>query len=597
MIPKKPLPYSDEFSSAEEYVDALLDFTHNDDRFQMLAGGVHLLDFFTGERSLFEMSLPEDWQKYILARDSMSFVNALLRDDHDSLPEDERPPPSLAEYIRNVRRLYLRREYAPQRKVPQLSREVAVGMKTKKVHEVSNFADYVDRLADDISTQYGKDITHLVDFGSGQNYLGRTLALPPYNKHVIAVEGREHNIAASRDLDVKVGLATREKVHRNKKVWMQVVDSQAPEGAPAPRAKYRAAKGVEVEVAPDVDLRPTKELGADYIREPGKGTVSYVMSRLENGDLTDVIAKIEDEVLPDDAEKKDLRMMAVSIHSCGNLSHYGIRSLVMNEDIHAVAIVGCCYNLLTEKLGPPTYKFPYVRPSLQAANGRVFNESHKFDPEGFPISERMCRFRGDGVRFNITARMMACQAPYNWGVEESHHFFTRNLYRSVFQRMLLDRGVIRRVFHRKGDENGDDGDEEAEDPAMTPFDSSTNPVILGNLRKNAYDSFASYVRGAITKLSTHREWNRYSAIVKAKMSDVTDEEIARYEREFLSRGREVSAIWTLMAFSGTLVESLIVTDRWLFLKEHTDVVRDCWVETVFDYKESPRNLVVIGIKK
>ncbi len=81
------------------------------------------------------------------------------------------------------------------------------------------------------------------------------------------------------------------------------------------------------------------------------------------------------------------------------------------------------------------------------------------------------------------------------------------------------------------------------------------------------------------------------------MGDVTDEEIARYEREFLSRGREVSAIWTLMAFSGTLVESLIVTDRWLFLKEHTDVVRDCWVESVFDYKESPRNLVVIGIKK
>ena len=51
-----------------------------------------------------------------------------------------------------------------------------------------------------------------------------------------------------------------------------------------------------------------------------------------------------------------------------------------------------------------------------------------------------------------------------------------------------------------------------------------------------------------------------------------------------------------MAFSATVVESLIVTDRWLFLRQHTDLVRQCWVEAVFDYKESPRNLVVVGVK-
>ncbi|KAF3359224.1 hypothetical protein VdG1_02247 [Verticillium dahliae VDG1] len=80
------------------------------------------------------------------------------------------------------------------------------------------------------------------------------------------------------------------------------------------------------------------------------------------------------------------------------------------------------------------------------------------------------------------------------------------------------------------------------------------------------------------------------------MGDVTDEEIADYEARFASRGREVSAVWSLMAFSAGIVESLIVTDRWLFLEE-ADVVKDAWVETVFDYKQSPRNLVVVGIKK
>lgn len=51
-----------------------------------------------------------------------------------------------------------------------------------------------------------------------------------------------------------------------------------------------------------------------------------------------------------------------------------------------------------------------------------------------------------------------------------------------------------------------------------------------------------------------------------------------------------------MAFSSALVEALIVVDRWQFLREH-DTVRDCWVEPVFEYSESPRNLAVVGIKK
>ena len=52
-----------------------------------------------------------------------------------------------------------------------------------------------------------------------------------------------------------------------------------------------------------------------------------------------------------------------------------------------------------------------------------------------------------------------------------------------------------------------------------------------------------------------------------------------------------------LAFSAGVVESLIVTDRWLFLKQHADLVEECWVEPVFDFRESPRNLVVVGMKK
>jgi hypothetical protein len=51
-----------------------------------------------------------------------------------------------------------------------------------------------------------------------------------------------------------------------------------------------------------------------------------------------------------------------------------------------------------------------------------------------------------------------------------------------------------------------------------------------------------------------------------------------------------------MAFSAGVVESVIVVDRWLFLKEQKEV-KNCWVEAVFDYEQSPRNMVVVGIKR
>ncbi|KAG7116275.1 Methyltransferase-like protein 25 like [Verticillium longisporum] len=619
MRPERPLPYSDDFTSPEDYVSSLLTFANTCDTFQMFAGGVHLLDFFTNDRSLYEMSLPADWQPYILAQEPMDFVDLLLRRDLDALPEAERPPPALERYIRDVRRLSLRRGFAPRRAPPPiqgkgkgkalvpggLTRKVAIGMNPKKVHEVINFADYVDDLAASIAAQSGGGdeetggdeenggdednsdgsgaITHLVDFGSGQNYLGRTLALPPYNRHVVAVEGRAHNIEASRALDVKAGLSTREKVMRNKKMWLQVVDEQKQQQQQQQQQQHddgrkpldvkteaRLASGRNVAA----DLRPAKELVHECVREAGRGSVSYVVSRLESGDLTEVIRKIEDEVTTEVTTADEraqprgaLRMMAMSIHSCGNLSHYGIRSLVLNPAIHAVAIVGCCYNLMTEKLGPPTYKFPYVRPTLQAVNGRPMAESTRFDPEGFPISRRLTEYEGHG-------------------------------------KMFLDRGVITKVYHRPSGEGqtttaaaeADQGGPRRQGEGDTPFDVSTNPVTIGSLNKRCYTSFNAYVRGAVQKLTTNKEYTKYSAIVRAKMGDVTDEAIADYEARFASRGREVSAVWSLMAFSAGIVESLIVTDRWLFLEE-ADVVKDAWVETVFDYKQSPRNLVVVGIKK
>ncbi|KAF5724046.1 hypothetical protein FMUND_1223 [Fusarium mundagurra] len=597
MIPQKPLPFNGNFSSPEEYVDELLKFVRTSETFQILCGGVHILDFFTIEPGLFHYAIPKEWHAFILSKSLMEFLDLLMRDDLDNLKlEGEQPPASLIDYIRTVRNLSLGRSFTPpSEKLPVLPRSVAVGMNVKKTHEVTNFADYLARLSEDISSQCGYEISHYVDFGSGQNYLGRAMASEPYNRHVVAVEGRENNVTAARGLDVTSGLAVKPKVMRNKKLWTKILEARGPDGQEDPEALAKAIREVAGDEA--FEFRPVKELEAEYTVEKGKGSVQYISGRLETGDLADVIAQINPGSQTED-EKKDLSLMAMSIHSCGNLSHFGIRSLVLNPDIRAVAIVGCCYNLMTEKLGPPTYKHAFLRPTLQAVNGRLVRESEKHDPQGFPMSQKFAAYQGDGVRLNITARMMACQAPQNWTEKESAGFFSRHFYRAVLQKMFLDRGVVKKVRHTGSQEESQaDTAASTQDDSESPFDISTNPVIIGSLRKSCYGSFKSYVRGAVEKLTTNNEYKQYADVIQEKMGDISDEEIERYEALYLPRKKELCAVWSLMAFSAMAVESLIVSDRWTFLKEHNDLVRHAWVETVFDYGQSPRNLVVVGVKR
>ena len=77
---------------------------------------------------------------------------------------------------------------------------------------------------------------------------------------------------------------------------------------------------------------------------------------------------------------------------------------------------------------------------------------------------------------------------------------------------------------------------------------------------------------------------------------MSDGDLAEYERSFARQKHELCVVWSLMAFSAGVVESLIVVDRWSWLSEQ-ESVREAWVEPVFDYGISPRNMVVVGIKK
>ncbi len=591
------LPKDPSFSSDDDYVASLLQFVSSCELFQKLCGGVHILDFLTKEPDLYSTILPQDWRLwfelheisdilYLLMHEDVSILEELRVLNHNeksntSLWRDKPIPPlSLMDYILTIRRHSLHRKFnskdsgKDKKKQAPLQRHVAVGMKEKKIHEVQNFAQYIDNLSEYITDSGPHEISHIIDFGSGQNYLGRALASSPYNKKVIALESKQLNIDGARKMDVHAKLAEKKKTICNKKQYRSKAKSSEPENTYSELAVSATSTCLGVPSSRTLLDQPVTANKQDT-------KITYLETIIRDGDLSKVIENIA--ISPNLSPSSDPQLMVISLHSCGNLLHHGVRSLVLNPDVKAIAMVGCCYNLVTERLGPPTSKMP----SLRSINLRLDAASSACDPHGFPMSEKLATFQhayGEGIRFNITARMMAVQAPQNWTTAESESFFTRHFYRALLQRIFLDRGVVARPI---------EADDSAEGGSPREWTGKGPPIVIGSLRRGCYTSFKAYVRGALKKLSENSE---FAKNVEEHMLNVTDEDLERYEIRFQEKKKALSIIWSLMAFSACVVESAILVDRWQFLKEQK-TVKECWVETVFDYGQSPRNLVVVAIKK
>jgi hypothetical protein len=396
----------------------------------------------------------------------------------------------------------------------------------------------LDELVRDIQTADGKSggsgVSHVVDYGAGQAYLSRTVA-KKYGHNVVGIESRTINIDGAKQLDEAFDKLALRKL----------------------RTKRR--KGNQ--------QQPSCEDG-QCVEDHIVGSLQYVQTFISDGNIDDVVDAIHDipaqkleeinptstgpivletngKYLPTNAPKS---LLLTSLHSCGNLVHHALAAFRNTPAVRAVALIGCCYNLMTEKHGA-TFKPPYLR----NPHPRLVKTSTAGDAQGFPISALLTK---QDIKLNITARSMACQAPTNWTAETCADFFQRHFYRALLQRIFLDRGMV--------------------DPL------SDEPIIIGSLRKGSFDSFSAYVRAATKKLG----W--------ANRVTVTEQDAKEYIARFWDRKKELAVVWSLMAFSASVVESIIVVDRWLFLREMG--CKQAWVEAAFEYAESPRNFVVVGVR-
>lgn len=355
-------------------------------------------------------------------------------------------------------------------------------------------------------------MSHVVDYGSGQAYLSRTVA-KKYGHNVVGIESRTVNIDGAKRLDKAFDNVAVRKLKRKFKQEAKMSEQEK-------RCKEGECEDVHT-----------------------AGSLQYVQTFISDGNIDEVVTAI-----PETGPAQPKSLLLTSLHSCGNLVHHALSAFKDTPSVRAVALVGCCYNLLTEKNGK-TFKHP----SLRNPHPRLIATSTAGDPQGFPISATLTE---KNVQLNITARSMACQAPQNWTSDSSADFFLRHFYRALLQRIFLDKGMI--------------------DIA------SSDPVIIGSLRKPSYESFPAYVAAAITKMG----WE--------ERCKISNEEAESYLERFIERKKELSVVWSLMAFSAGIMESIIVVDRWLYLREMG--CTQAWVEAAFEHSESPRNFVVVGVR-
>ncbi|KAL8758038.1 MAG: hypothetical protein Q9199_001768 [Rusavskia elegans] len=607
MVWSNSVPFPSQFVDVDQYVESMLCFITSSQLFHHLCGGVHILEFLTQEPDLYDTLFPEEWRQFLDCHDMPQILDLLLREDLGSFEElipcaegtcnnlewrnGPIPPASLLEYITKIRQHDLER-LLPQHDRPAssgsstLARHVAVGMNAKKTHEVSNLAKYVDILSSELSSKYSCQISHFVDFGSGQNYLGRALACPPYEKKVVALESKPLNIDGARGMDITAKLAKKEAIMRNKKQHRSELYGKH-------YTEKTAKNASDKQSAPSRDGMPSPASGSCSIGQ--QSNILYIETMICDGNLSSILAQMNQDSSPSKPNPSIFQppnLMVISLHSCGNLLHHGLRSITLNPSVRAVALVGCCYNLLTERL-PPLQGSPSSK--LRVPNARLTGTSSTCDSHGFPMSDRFLKYKhanGEGVRFNITARMMAVQAPRNWTQADCNSFFMRHFYRALFQRILLDKGVIDKPVEKTHPEDINNDIQNPGSNESGKRKEQKEPIILGSLRKPAYASFLTYVRAAIAKLSTSPS---HSAAVEQHLANLLDEDILIYEKKYAHKKKELSIVWSLMAFSAQVVESAIVVDRWCWLREQ-ESVKEAWVENVFDYGISPRNLVVVGVK-
>ncbi|TPX58645.1 hypothetical protein SpCBS45565_g07939 [Spizellomyces sp. 'palustris'] len=262
-----------------------------------------------------------------------------------------------------------------------------------------------------------------------------------------------------------------------------------------------------------------------------------------------VTARLDPQTLPELLEAH--RYVLVGLHSCGDLSGLTmLRTFLECEGVKGIVVVGCCYHRIHVE--------------------REGDESQL----GFPLSNNVrSLIQTHHPSFSLTYRSLttACLTFASFDNPSTILSALRGHYhRSLFELLLR-----------------------SWKPARTL---SPGQLRVGGLPKSATQDFQSYCVAACTKLGLCTSDERRESLIDA---------IRKVEVDKEKMIRRIAFMCVMRSFFGPCVESLVLLDRMMYLKEGLGIPLDqekhegkgrVWLRNLFDYAESPRNMVVVAEK-
>ncbi|KAJ3410406.1 hypothetical protein HDV05_003817 [Chytridiales sp. JEL 0842] len=526
----EPSPSANLRHQSNNYAHLLASFIT---QFRWLAN-IHAFDVVT--HGFFTSKFPVEWQ--LLAEQKyFSIDDLIIVCMTGNVPSWW--PESLKTYVKTAADLTLPRDvllsdYATGvldeeiNKVPKKHGASKAAMSQKKLHEVERFSRVILHEA----SQHNPRLTKIIDVGAGHGYLSHNLS--------------EHYPVVAVDFDVEQTSGSQRRG--------DFLKGLAPSSKPQTKSKGR-------QLAPGKEVPLRKTAAAAESTFPSSHNITYVTQHISEDSLTSMLNKM--------AQDNRDRVMLVGLHACGDLSASAIlHTFAKVDSVKSLAVVPCCFNLLTEPESPtmPTHQ------------------------HGFPLSSAV---RDLCIKFNLTlghrTRNLACQTFDKFDKEGITQLVDGHYKRSMLDSIMWDLGLDP---PKSAKSSGVSLYESLNLPQSTPGEAGkplreARKFRLGKLPPEAYEGDAvAYILAAMEKMGMKDQ------ITESQLKSIVASE------KYRNTERQVFVLYLIRSLLARVVESLLLLDRFIYLEEVREVLRtktpaqavNVKLLNLFDVRESPRNM-------
>ncbi|KAI8622580.1 methyltransferase domain-containing protein [Chytriomyces sp. MP71] len=472
---------------------------------------------------------PAEWRR--LADDGEFSAESMIALVKDGTVVDSWPS-SLKRFAAQCRSLALPRNVIPAEFSPGVldvdavidqNATTATGMSRKKLHEVERFSNVISDFVR-ASSDAGSSHVRVVDVGAGQGYLTHRLS------------AEFPCVAVDFDQIQTVGSVARgQKIQKGK--------------------------------LNDVRKGTFDEARGDSVTDSRKEVI-YRTIRIDAEKLTDLLRDLSDE---SDAETCT-DFMLVGLHACGDLSATAmIKTFEACDSVQLMAVVPCCFNLLTE---------PEDLVQLSLCS---YDRSREY---GFPMSKDVAdSMFAHNLSLGHKARNLSCQNFDRFDAAGIECNLTGHYKRSLLDALLWHFNL----------------EPKAKAGTITSLPTSSNEprerkqhkFRLGKLPLEAFEGdFVAYATAALDRLGL--------------AGCVAREEILAFTQlpQFVNAKRQIFVVHCVKSLLSRVLESLVLMDRYLAiietgarLKERKGIDVECRMLNLFDIGESPRNMVFLVRKQ